>query len=49
MSSSVQLHREALQRRTGTDWAQREYIELISGRININDDVHVISLPRPLP
>ncbi len=31
--SSVQLHREALQRRTCADWANREYVELISGSI----------------
>ena len=36
MSSSnsnkvVQLHREALQRQTQQDWANREYVELISG------------------
>jgi len=27
----VQLHREALQRQTQQDWANREYVELISG------------------
>lgn len=33
MSSSTQVHREALQRQTQQDWANREYIELISGSI----------------
>ena len=34
MSQSVtQVHREALQRQTQQDWANREYIELISGSI----------------
>ena len=32
-SKSVQVHREALQRRTQADWAQREYIELMSGSL----------------
>ncbi|TRY67591.1 hypothetical protein TCAL_03465 [Tigriopus californicus] len=31
--SSVQRHREALQRRTQGDWAEREYVELISGSL----------------
>ncbi len=31
--SSTQVHREALQRQTQQDWANREYIELISGSI----------------
>lgn len=31
--SSVQRHREALQRRTQADWAEREYVELISGSL----------------
>ena len=33
MQSSTQVHREALQRQTQQDWANREYIELISGSI----------------
>ena len=34
MAQSVtQVHREALQRQTQSDWANREYIELISGSI----------------
>ena len=34
MSQSVtQVHREALQRLTQQDWANREYIELIAGSI----------------
>merc|ERR1711942_387370 len=33
MHSSTQVHREALQRQTQQDWANREYIELISGSI----------------
>ena len=35
MSSSTQVHREALQRQTQQDWANREYIELISGSIKV--------------
>ncbi len=31
--SATQVHREALQRQTQQDWANREYIELISGSI----------------
>ncbi|CAB4056008.1 C3ORF10 [Lepeophtheirus salmonis] len=31
--SSPQVHREALQRQTQADWANREYIELITGSI----------------
>lgn len=30
MQSSTQVHREALQRQTQQDWANREYIELVS-------------------
>eukprot|EP00095_Tigriopus_kingsejongensis_P000215 snap_masked-scaffold55_size446313-processed-gene-0.5 protein:Tk00215 transcript:snap_masked-scaffold55_size446313-processed-gene-0.5-mRNA-1 annotation:"probable protein brick1" len=30
MASSVQQHREALQRRIQSDWAEREYVVLIS-------------------
>ena len=33
MHSSTQYHREALQRQTQQDWANREYIELIAGSI----------------
>ena len=33
MSQQTQAHREALQRQTQQDWANREYIELISGSI----------------
>merc|ERR1739844_215208 len=33
MQSSIQVHREALQRQTQQDWANREYIELIAGSI----------------
>merc|ERR1711881_74067 len=33
MHSSTQVHREALQRQTQQDWANREYIELIGGSI----------------
>merc|ERR1712020_144172 len=33
MHSSTQVHREALQRQTQQDWANREYIELIAGSI----------------
>ena len=33
MSHQTQAHREALQRQTQQDWANREYIELISGSI----------------
>jgi uncharacterized protein len=33
MQSTTQVHREALQRQTQQDWANREYIELISGSI----------------
>ena len=29
MQSSTQVHREALQRQTQQDWANREYIELV--------------------
>ena len=36
MMSSTQVHREALQRQTQQDWANREYIELISGSIKVN-------------
>ena len=35
MMSSTQVHREALQRQTQQDWANREYIELISGSIKV--------------
>ena len=31
--SQTQVHREALQRQTQQDWANREYIELIGGSI----------------
>ncbi len=31
--SATQAHRETLQRQTQQDWANREYIELISGSI----------------
>nr|ACO10920.1 Probable protein BRICK1 [Caligus rogercresseyi] len=31
--ASTQVHREALQRQTQADWANREYIELITGSI----------------
>ena len=33
ISGSHQVHREALQRQTQADWANREYIELITGSI----------------
>ena len=29
----LQLHREALQRRTQQDWANREYVQLMAGSI----------------
>ena len=32
-SETTRVHREALQRQTQADWANREYIELISGSI----------------
>ena len=32
-SRPVQLHREALQRQTQSDWGNREYIELMTGSI----------------
>ena len=32
-SQAVQLHREALQRRTQADWVNREYAELMTGSI----------------
>lgn len=31
--AATQVHREALQRQTQQDWANREYIELITGSI----------------
>ncbi len=31
--SAARVHREALQRQTQQDWANREYIELVSGSI----------------
>ena len=37
MMSSTQVHREALQRQTQQDWANREYIELISGSIKVGN------------
>ena len=44
MSSSTQVHREALQRQTQQDWANREYIELISGSIKVRYSFPVPSL-----
>ena len=40
-SSHVQVHREALQRQTQQDWANREYIELIAGSIKVWLQYHV--------
>ncbi len=37
--SATQVHREALQRQTQQDWANREYIELVSGSIKRIDDL----------
>ena len=44
MSSSTQVHREALQRQTQQDWANREYIELISGSIKVRYSFPVSSV-----
>ena len=44
MSSSTQVHREALQRQTQQDWANREYIELISGSIKVRYFIPLSSL-----
>ena len=37
MQSSTQVHREALQRQTQQDWANREYIELVSNQQNLSE------------
>ena len=40
----LQLHREALQRRSQQDWANREYIQLIAGSITrISDFLNTFS------
>ena len=43
--SSTQVHREALQRQTQQDWANREYIELISGSIKVATKYHIATTP----
>jgi len=35
MQSSTQVHREALQRQTQQDWANREYIELVIDKLKL--------------